>query len=116
MGVESIGAPRRATKGTAEPALPGRQCRPRREGWRSDAKCAQPEGHSYFFEQHVLRAFPQHLLAEGLQLLLPFDDGEKVVARERAHATGEAARSVGPDDLGLAVATGVEQDVAARRM
>ncbi|RSZ46091.1 hypothetical protein EJO70_06440 [Variovorax sp. 553] len=32
------------SRNTAEPALPGRWCCPRRGGWRSDTKCAEPGG------------------------------------------------------------------------
>src|SRR5579871_6846567 len=67
-------------------------------------------------EHHLLRAFPQYFRAELAQFLLAFDDRQKMIARELPHLACEAARAVREDDLGLAIAAGIEQDVADRRM
>ena len=39
-----------------------------------------------------------------------------MIARQLSHLAGEAAASIGQDDLGLAVAARIEQDVSDRRM
>jgi hypothetical protein len=54
--------------------------------------------------------------AQFAQVLAPFDHGQEVVARQLPQLAGETAGAVGQDDLGLAVAAGVEQDVARRRV
>src|SRR5262249_23780375 len=46
----------------------------------------------------------------------PRDDGEEVVARELPQFAGEAACAVGEEDLRLAVAAGVEKNLARRGM
>src|SRR5271166_6366406 len=69
---------------------------------------------SNFLEQNVLRALPQRQLAERGEILAAFHDGEKMVAGELADLAGEADAPVGQQDLGLADAAGVEDDVARR--
>jgi hypothetical protein len=49
-------------------------------------------------------------------LFTPFHDRQEMIAGERPHLAGEAAGSVGEQDLGLAAAAGMEEDVADGRM
>src|SRR3954454_25328722 len=67
-------------------------------------------------EHDVLGTLPQRLLAEGAQVLGVLDDGEEVVAGELADDAREQAAAVRQEDLGLAEAAGVEQDLPRRRM
>src|SRR4051812_34794076 len=67
-------------------------------------------------EHDVLGTLPQRLLAEGAQVLGALDDGEEVVAGELADDAREQAAAVREEDLGLAEAAGVEQDLAGRRV
>src|SRR3954467_5586586 len=65
-------------------------------------------------EHDVLRTLPQRLLAERAQVLVALDDREEVVAGELADDAREEAPAVREQDLGLAEAAGVEQDLAGR--
>src|SRR4051794_15490094 len=65
-------------------------------------------------EHDVLRTFPQRLLAERAQVLVALDDSEEVVAGELADDAREQAAAVRQQDLGLAEAARVEQDLAGR--
>ena len=67
-------------------------------------------------EDDVLRALPQHLAPHRAQLLASGLDGEEVVAGELADLAGKTGRAVWEEDLGLAEATGIEQDLARRGM
>src|SRR5215216_1381974 len=67
-------------------------------------------------EHHVLRALPEHRPAELAQLVGSLGDREEVVARELADDAREARPAVRKQDLGLAVAARVEQDLARRRV
>jgi hypothetical protein len=61
-----------------------------------------------FVEADRLGALPEHLLAQLRELLLPFDDRQKVVARELARLAREAGLAVREEDLGLADAAASE--------
>ena len=50
------------------------------------------------------------------EVLVALDHGQEVVARELADDARERAAAVGQEDLGLAVAAGVEEDLARRRV
>src|SRR4051794_31660221 len=67
-------------------------------------------------EHDVLRALPKRLLAERAQVLVALDDREEVVARELADDAREQAAAVRQQDLGLADAAGIEQDLPGRGM
>src|SRR5215213_1398110 len=65
-------------------------------------------------EDDIQRALPQHGPAELPQLLAALGDRQEVVACELAHLAREQGAAVGEEDLRLAVAAGVEQDLAGR--
>jgi hypothetical protein len=67
-------------------------------------------------EDDVLRAFPQHGAPELPQLLAALGDGDEVVAGELPDGAREQRPPVGEEDLGLAIAAGVEQDLAGCRV
>src|SRR3954451_16098292 len=67
-------------------------------------------------EHDVLGTFPQGLLTEGAQVLVALHDGEEVVAGELADDAREQAAAVRQEDLGLAEAAGVEEDLPRRRV
>src|SRR5215208_3351087 len=67
-------------------------------------------------EDHVQRALPEHGAPELAQLIAALGDREEVVARELSHLAGEQRAAVGEEDLRLAVAAGVEEDLARRGM
>src|SRR5712692_9564362 len=67
-------------------------------------------------EDDVLRALPQHRVPHRAQLLASGLDGEEVIAGELADLAGETGRAVREEDLGLAEAAGIEQDLAGRGM
>src|SRR5258708_6857368 len=69
-----------------------------------------------FGESDLLRAFPEDLPAELAQVLDSFVDRGEVVARQLPHLAGEQGRAVREEDLGLADAAGVEQQVPRRGM
>src|ERR1700731_2868101 len=56
------------------------------------------------------------MLAERTQLLAAFDDRQKVVARELADFAGETHIAVGQQNLSLADAAGIEDNLARRRI
>src|SRR5262249_11786220 len=59
----------------------------------------------------VLRAFPQTLLSHPAAPLIAAHDADKVVAGQSAKLAGEGARPVRKQDLGLAVAAGIKEDL-----
>src|SRR5258707_13078438 len=67
-------------------------------------------------EADLLRALPQHQVAQLLQVFVAFDDGREVVAGELPHPAREQRRAVRKEDLGLAHAPGIEEQVARRRV
>src|SRR4029079_7412543 len=67
-------------------------------------------------EHDLLGALPQRELPEVTQVLVAGGHGEDVVAGELAGHAGEAAVPVREQDLGLAHAAGVDQDLARRRV
>ena len=67
-------------------------------------------------ERDRLRAFPERQPAELVQVLLSLDDGCEVVASERPRLAPERAGAVWEEQLGLADATRVEQQLARRRI
>ncbi len=67
-------------------------------------------------EPNILRALPQRQLPHLAQLLAAALDGEKVVAGELAELAGELACAVREEDLGLAVATRIKEDLAGGRV
>src|SRR6266581_3822367 len=64
----------------------------------------------------LLRPSPQHELAEVFQPVVAVVDRGEVVARELAHLAPENRRAVGKEDLGLADASRVEQQLPRRGM
>src|SRR6185369_399626 len=69
---------------------------------------------SYLLEADLLRALPQHGLAERGQVLQPRGQGDEVVAGELAHLAGEVHAAIGKQYLRLADAAGIENDLARR--
>src|SRR5713226_1606387 len=69
-----------------------------------------------FGERDLLRAFPEDLLAQLTQAVDAFVDRGEVVAGQLTHLAGEQCRAVRKEDLGLADAARVEQQVSGRRM
>src|SRR5207245_1108391 len=67
-------------------------------------------------EADGLRALPQAALAELAQVLSALDHGEEVVARELADDAGEARAAVRDEDLRLAGAARVEEDLTRGRV
>src|ERR1700727_2575624 len=68
------------------------------------------------FEHDVLGAVPQHVLAERTQLIAAFDHGQKMTAGELADLAGKMHAAIGEQNLGLADAAGIEDDLARRRI
>ena len=62
----------------------------------------------------LLRAFPQRHLAEPDDILEPGGDRDEMIARELADFGGEARAAIREQDLGLADAAGIEDDLAGR--
>ena len=67
-------------------------------------------------EGNILSPFPQHEATKFIQLRLPFNNAEKVVASQVAHFTGKLGTAIGKQDLCFAIATWIKQNIAARRM
>src|SRR4051812_24833811 len=67
-------------------------------------------------EHDVLRALPEGHLAQRAQVLVALDHREEVVPGQLADDAREQAAAVGQEDLGLAEAAGVEEDLARRRV
>src|SRR5260370_10130388 len=65
-------------------------------------------------EHADLCVLPEDFGAHVAELLAVLEDGEEVVAGEAAELAGEGAGAVGEENLGLAVAAGVEEDLARR--
>src|SRR5690606_25614997 len=63
-------------------------------------------------KDNLLCAMPEDVFADGAQVFAPLDDGKEMVAGELAQLAGEVRRAIGEEDLRLAVATGVEEDLA----
>src|SRR2546423_3040868 len=61
-----------------------------------------------------LRAPPQHDLTEILQAFAALHDRREVVPGQLAGLAREAGRAVGKEQLGLAHAAGIEQELARR--
>ncbi len=70
--------------------------------------------HLDFLEADFLRALPQHGLAERGQVFQPRGQGDEMIAGELAHLAGEVHAAIGEQDLGLADAAGIEDDLAGR--
>src|SRR6202030_1254427 len=68
------------------------------------------------FENNVLGAVPQHVLAERTQLIAAFDHRQKMISGELADLAGEVHAAIGEQNLGLADAAGIEDDLARRRI
>ena len=64
----------------------------------------------------LLRAFPEHAAPELAQVLVPLDDRREVVSRERARLARERDVAVGEQELGLADAARVEDQLAGARV
>src|SRR3954466_15220163 len=62
-------------------------------------------------EADLLRALPQHQVAQLLQVFGAFDDGREMVAGELPHPAREQRRAVGKEDLRLAYAARIEEQV-----
>src|SRR5438105_957808 len=67
-------------------------------------------------ESDLLGALPEDDPAQLLQILGALGDGGEVVARQLPHLRAEAGGAVGKEDLRLAEAPGIEQDLASRRI
>src|SRR5690348_7734116 len=67
------------------------------------------------FEEDVLRPLPERHLAERRKLICSFGDGEEMVAGELPDLAGETHAAIGEEDLGLADAAGVKDDLSRRR-
>src|SRR5262245_8259446 len=76
----------------------------------------QDPAHSLGSEHDVLGTLPQGHLAQRPEILVALEHGQEVVARELANDARERAAAVGQEDLGLAVAARVEEDLAGRRV
>src|SRR5216683_3349656 len=63
------------------------------------------------FENDVLRAFPQDELSKRRQLVGAVLDGREMVAGELSHPASENRSAVGKQDLSLADAAGIEQQL-----
>jgi hypothetical protein len=63
-----------------------------------------------------LRSLPQGQPAELRQVLGSRDDRQEMVTGELSDLAGEADAAIGEEDLGLADAAGVEQELARRRI
>ena len=63
-----------------------------------------------------LGSVPQDEFSQLHQVFPTLNHGQEMVSRERAHLTREPAASIDEQDLGLAEAPGIEQNVAPRRM
>src|SRR5690348_11502988 len=67
-------------------------------------------------ERDVLRSVPQHELAELLQPLAALDDRREMIAGELTRLAREAGVAVREEQLGLADAAGVQQQLAGGRV
>src|SRR6185312_3389148 len=65
-------------------------------------------------ETDVLRALPQHGLAERRQILQTRGQCDEMIARELAHLARKMHSPVGEQDFGFADATGIEDDLPRR--
>src|SRR5919109_5489566 len=65
-------------------------------------------------EDDVLGALPKGLLAQRAEVVVALDDRQEVVPGKLADDAREQAAAVRQQDLGLAEAAGVEQDLARR--
>src|SRR6185369_5612713 len=69
---------------------------------------------SYLLEADLLRALPQHGLAERSQVLQPRGQSDEVVAGELAHLAREMQAAIGQQDFGFADAAGIKDNLAGR--
>src|SRR5688500_4366885 len=89
---------------------------------RSRSRCSRrrcagwPASALRLVERDVLRALPEHEPAELAQLLAALDDRREVVAREGASLARKARSAVREEDLGLAHAARVEEQLTRRRV
>src|SRR5579864_2972793 len=67
-------------------------------------------------ERDRLRAFPEALDAQRTQVLVALDDRREVIARERSGLAPERHVAVGDQQLGLAHAARIEDDLARARI
>src|SRR5690606_16449495 len=67
-------------------------------------------------EGNVLGALPDHQPAELRKPLPSLDDGQEVIPRQLPQLAGKAGRTVGYQNFRLAVATGVEENLARSRI
>src|SRR3954471_12358664 len=72
--------------------------------------------HSALGEDDLLRAFPQHALAEVSQVLLALDDRREVVPRKCARLARERDVAVSEQQLGLAHASRKDDQLARARI
>src|SRR5437867_6189483 len=68
------------------------------------------------FDREVLRAFPEDEAAEVGETLVPFDHRREVVARELPDLARELRGAVREEDLHLADAARVDEDLSGRRI
>src|SRR3954464_11048510 len=83
-----------------------------------DATAGRPAGATVLplAEGDLLRALPQRAPAELLQLLLPLDERCEVVRPQVSRLRCERAVPVREQQLGLALAAGVERELAGMRV
>ena len=79
-------------------------------------QCERINHHACSFcgEDDVLGTVPERHLAERPEVLIALENGQEVVAGELADDAREPAAAVRQEDLGLAKAAGVEEDLAGR--
>src|SRR5271156_5216234 len=65
-------------------------------------------------EANLLRAFPERFAAERIEVLEARRQCDEMIARQLADLRGEAHAAIGEQNLGLADAAGIENDLARR--
>jgi hypothetical protein len=55
-------------------------------------------------------------MPKRFELLAPFDNGEEVVARERAHLAGKTSCAIGKENFSIAEASRIEQELSCTRV
>src|SRR6516165_8560370 len=82
--------------------------------WRMRAPSMAAVASLAALEEDVLRALPERHFAERRKLIGAFNDGEKMIAGELPHFAGKAHAAIGEENLGLADAAGIKDDLAGR--
>src|SRR5215470_16438185 len=71
---------------------------------------------SSHLEADILRALPEHGLAECREVFEPGGERDEMVAGELPHLACKMHAAIGEQDLGLADAAGIKDDLAGRRI